>query len=144
MNRHRSVLRHILILVLCVLATVGSILQSAARESFSLWDAGYYLALLGALLSIRRLSNLGPQSSAGISPQSGHVLGGLLALSVWLGGCGATAPMEHLTLSAPTALAVGRTAQPRSPAGPPTAAEAGYGAGGHDSPGSSSSTRTKR
>lgn len=111
MERHRSVIRYILLLVLCLLATVGSILESAARESFSLWDVGYYLAILGALLSIRRLSSTGRPSASGLSSQSGHVLGSVVWLGIWLAGCGGSAPMEHLALGAPTALAVGREAQ---------------------------------
>ncbi|MFO0579614.1 MAG: Ig-like domain-containing protein [Polyangia bacterium] len=116
MERHRSVIRYILLLVLCLLATVGSILESAARESFSLWDVGYYLAILGALLSIRRLSSAGDQDTAGLSSHSGHALGSLLWLGLGLGlgtsqaGCG-SAPMENLALAAPTSLAVGREAQ---------------------------------
>jgi hypothetical protein len=29
--------------------------MAASRDSFSLWDVGYYLAILGALLCIERL-----------------------------------------------------------------------------------------
>lgn len=111
MEGHRSVIRYILLLVLCLLAMIGSILESAARESFSLWDAGYYLAILGALLSIRRLSSAGPRSASGLSSQSGHVLGSVLWLGIWLAGCGGSGPMEHLALGTPTSLAVGREAQ---------------------------------
>lgn len=56
--------RCMLPLVLCLLAAAGSIFKAASRDAFSLWDVGYYLAILGALLCIERLVQGRSQSPA--------------------------------------------------------------------------------
>lgn len=46
---------YMLLLVLSVLATLFCVLQALARDSFSLWDVGYYICALEVVLCARRL-----------------------------------------------------------------------------------------
>lgn len=62
--------RCMLPLVLCLLAAAGSIFKAASRDSFSLWDVGYYLAILGVLLCIERLLQGRSQSPAAAGSRS--------------------------------------------------------------------------
>lgn len=49
-------IRYIAFLLLFLLATAGSIAMATSHGAFCLWDVGYYLTALGALLCAQRLA----------------------------------------------------------------------------------------
>lgn len=47
--------RYIALSVACLIAALVCVWNAIERDTFSLWDVGYYLAALGALLCLGRM-----------------------------------------------------------------------------------------
>lgn len=62
-----EMLRSLLLLIVCVGLALLCVTRAIARDAFSLWDAGYYLSALGALLALGRVLERGRTDPGGAS-----------------------------------------------------------------------------